>query len=690
MAKKVKKTQKPQAERADRQESRSSMPKPNKIKDPGYAFQMGYAGSIDESSYWVRLIPAVIFTAIVFLIVRMKTYERPMDQFYWSSGANQLTDFFSYYKMVFIIICAVAVIVFLLFKFVTQSLAIKRTNYYWPIGLYAIMILLSFAFSEYKEFAWLGWNDRFEGTAVLLSYLVVLFYIINTVNTEENVKWIVYPLAVTSAMAGILGLTQALDHDFFRTVAGQKMIAPNFMTSNGTLWSLIDQAAANGQQFFQFTFQNRQIYQTVYNINYVSFYLTLLIPLFGVIFINSVMRGKEEPVWKKIIWGALWALLLFNLIGSASSGGFFGMLVVVILAVVLLNARIVKWWKPVIVLLAITVAIGAVTADRWLPEVKGVLGGSEPAAAVETADALPDGDIDSPVGHLDFLKTEGNDIIMGWNGDQCTFTTIPEDPTSVMLLDTDGEVIPIEPTGESYTYAITDERFKGITFKPAVDDNDNYYIVIDTAGKSWAFMVRNEGVALLNELGKLTPLTDVPAVGFENNQNFGSGRGYIWSRTIPMMKDTMIFGYGADMYCLEFPHNDYVGKLNAGWPIYMIVDKPHNMYMGMWTNTGFISVVAFLAIIVMYAVQSFKVYFRRRYDSFMEFAGVGIFLGVMGFVFTGLVDDSSVSTMPVFYGLLGTGIAINLALKRREPAREETPAAAKAPEVSGDAAADEN
>jgi hypothetical protein len=74
----------------------------------------------------------------------------------------------------------------------------------------------------------------------------------------------------------------------------------------------------------------------------------------------------------------------------------------------------------------------------------------------------------------------------------------------------------------------------------------------------------------------------------------------------------------------------------------------------------------------------------------MEFAGVGIFLGVMGFVFTGLVDDSSVSTMPVFYGLLGTGIAINLALKRREPAREETPAAAKAPEVSGDAAADEN
>ena len=65
---------------------------------------------------------------------------------------------------------------------------------------------------------------------------------------------------------------------------------------------------------------------------------------------------------------------------------------------------------------------------------------------------------------------------------------------------------------------------------------------------------------------------------------------------------------------------------------------------------------------LMYAAQSARIYFRRKYDSFMEFAGAGIFLGVIGFAVTGLVDDSTVSTMPVFYGLLGCGIAINLIL----------------------------
>jgi hypothetical protein len=39
--------------------------------------------------------------------------------------------------------------------------------------------------------------------------------------------------------------------------------------------------------------------------------------------------------------------------------------------------------------------------------------------------------------------------------------------------------------------------------------------------------------------------------------------------------------------------------------------------------------------------------------------------GISGFLVSGLVDDSTVSTMPMFYGLLGTGIAINMMLKRQ-------------------------
>jgi len=33
---------------------------------------------------------------------------------------------------------------------------------------------------------------------------------------------------------------------------------------------------------------------------------------------------------------------------------------------------------------------------------------------------------------------------------------------------------------------------------------------------------------------------------------------------------------------------------------------------------------------------------------------------------TGLVDDSTVSVMPLFYTMLGMGIAINMIIKRRD------------------------
>jgi hypothetical protein len=88
------------------------------------------------------------------------------------------------------------------------------------------------------------------------------------------------------------------------------------------------------------------------------------------------------------------------------------------------------------------------------------------------------------------------------------------------------------------------------------------------------------------------------------------------------------------------------------------------MYLGSAVGTGILSVFALLAMFILYGIQSFKIYRKSTYSSFLEYSGVGIFIGVVGFLFAGLINDSSVSTMPLFYGLLGTGIAINMILKK--------------------------
>lgn len=623
-----------------------------------FLFSMSMAPRMGQSYHWFQMLPAVFSTAIIIAIVRMASYQRPMSQFFWTNSGNDLTDFFSYYKMVALDICAVLAIVILLYRVFSQSLTIKRTAIYIPMAIYSLFVIISYALSDYKEFALLGWNDRFEGTLTLLAYMVMLFYIINTINTETNVKWIIYPVGAISVLLSILGLTQALDCDFFQTEIGKKLITPTWF------WDSLDTLS--------FTFQNREIYQTVYNINYVAFYLTLLIPLFGLLFIHSVMSGKDEAVWKKVLWGVLFGLTMFNMIGSKSSGGYLGLFAAVLIAVVLLNKQILRWIKPLGILLLITVIIGGVTYERWSSEISTAINGvtNSPSVSEQKSEATDETSVEaSHKGHIDFIETVGYGIHIGYEGSELIIQTDPAEPLGVILTDSEENVITtspeIGPEGETI-HNITDKRFENLSLYPAKDSVGISYVIVTIGEREWPFAItEDKGVLYRNDLGKLLPLQKVESIGWENNPGFGNGRGLIWSRTLPMMKDTVIFGYGADTYCIEFPHNDYVGKYNADWDVNLIVDKPHNMYMGAWVGTGGLSVLALLVMYAFYICQSFRLFWNRKIESFLDYSGLGIALGICGFLVTGLVDDSTVSVMPLFYGLLGTGIAINFMLKKR-------------------------
>jgi hypothetical protein len=664
---------------------------------------MRHAGESGENTGLLQIIPAMLFTAAVIMLVRYYYYERDMSRFFWSVGGTEQVEFFSHSKVVLILICTALALLALLYRFCMQSFAVKRSVLYFPMIAYALTVLLSYAASSEKFFAWHGWNERFEGTYVLLCYMAMLFYIINSVNSERNVKQIVYPLAVTSGLLSLLGLSQYFDRDFLRTIPGQKLIVPNEPIENSDLstWDLIDQMETEGRHILEFAFKQGEIYQTVYNINYVSFYLTLLIPLFGMIFI------REQSLRKKIAWGVLFTLLITNLIGSASSGGFLGMFFVVLIAIIVLNKRILQWWKSVAMLLVITIVVAGATYERWYPElsgaVKSALNITETAQAQsaaqgsdgETENLVPDGieatasaapaaeGTSAEKAVIDYFINDGADIVVSVNGNEATVTTNKDDPFDISVRDADGKELALRedlvPFGGSEDAAnpaffIEDPRFAALMLFPAsveneVDGEIIFYCMIGMTDdpQIWPFALTDEGTFYHNETGKRVKLRNVPHIGWSDNPGFGSGRGYIWSRTLPMLRDTLFLGYGADTYCIYFPHDDYVGKHNADWNINMIVDKPHNLYLGAAVGTGMISVIALLALFLFYIVQSIRIYLRAQYDGFLPVAGAGIFFGILGFLASAFVDDSSVSVMPLFYGLLGIGVAINILLSSQLP-----------------------
>ncbi len=652
MSKEPKEIKKKNNDKEINRKERKSVDRPKE-----YLLSMSLAPKLDESIHWFHMLPAAFFTAVTIIITRMHAYERPMDQFYWSGGDNSLTDFFSYFKMVAILTCAIFALVLLLYRIFTQSFFIKRNFAYIPMTVYAFFVLLSYGFSDYKLFALWGWNDRFEGTITLLAYMVMLFYIINSVNTEKNVKWIIYPTAAFSALLGLLGLTQAFGHDFFRTAIGKKLITPSWF------WDQVDT--------LNFTFKNNEIYQTVYNINYVSFYLTLLIPLFGMIFIYSVTKGKDESLWKKLLWGALFTLLVFNLIGSVSSGGYLGMLAILILGIIVLNKRILQWKKPVIILFALAILMCFANFQQLQSEfnaAKGFFGANRSASVPGYPQEQTSEPLEKAKSHIDYIDTDKNQIKLSVEGNEMIITTFPDDPLSVIIEDSTGKKIPTEMIDPgTYLHQFTDERFRMCKLRPATDDDGNNYYQIYIDDSEWAFRLTEDGPLFANRMGALVDLNPVEQIGFENNPNFGSGRGFIWGTSIPMLKDTVLIGHGADTYCIYYPHNNYVGKYNAGWEnMNLVVDKPHCMYLGIAINTGIVSLLALIALWGIYIVQSIRLYFRKEFGAdFITFVGSGIFFGVCGFLAAALVNDSSVSVTPLFYGLLGTGIAINMILKNR-------------------------
>lgn len=669
-------------------ERRSKPHKPEAPKGPNnraYSLAMSHAPQIDDPSGGWQLLPAVFFSAFVILIVRMHTYTRPMSRFFWTpqTDSSSIADFFSYYKMVAVFFCAGAVLILLLYRVTTQSLAIRRSPVYLPMAVYTLCVTASYQLSDYKEFSLLGWNDRFEGTLVLLCYMLLLFYIINSIRTERHVKLFLIPLAASGAILSLLGLSQALDKDFFRTAIGQKLLVPNIAGASGTpLWESIDAAALQGEPFLKFTFQNRQIYQTVYNINYVSFYLTLLIPLFGMLFIRAWIRKEKGSAMKAAGLALLFGLLIYNLIGSASSGGLMGLGVIGLAGLALLNKKLLAWAKPLLILFLITGLVAAVTADRWIPELRGAFhsttGGTalkEPAAPEELTEAAA-GSV-KPV--IDYFATHPDRIDLSLNGRPLSLVAERSGNgqlTGVSVLDEEGkpvalESLPADPEGGPARYALSDPRYRPymtVSMGSVMDTSAIGFsaISLHTPSVTWDFAVSADDILYRNRMGKLVDLYPVAHIGFKNNPGFGSWRGYIWSRSFPLLKNTLFLGTGADTYCAVFPQEDYAGKYSTGATYDIVVDKPHNMYIGAAIGTGALSLIALLAIFGIYLATGARLYRKAAYgDDFLTFAGSGIFFGIIGFLAAALVNDSSVSVMPMFYGLLGLGIAINEKLADR-------------------------
>ncbi|MBR6486938.1 MAG: O-antigen ligase family protein, partial [Lachnospiraceae bacterium] len=134
-------------------------------------------------------------------------------------------------------------------------------------------------------------------------------------------------------------------------------------------------------------------------------------------------------------------------------------------------------------------------------------------------------------------------------------------------------------------------------------------------------------------------------------------RGYIWATSLPLIGRYMLTGSGADTFMLALPQDDYAVKYSANISELTVFEKAHNMYLQMFITTGGVSLLSFISLIVLFCLHS-RTYLRKRENPDNRLLVNAVVIGVTGFLITALVNDSSVSVMPVFYGLIGSCIGM--------------------------------
>ena len=77
---------------------------------------------------------------------------------------------------------------------------------------------------------------------------------------------------------------------------------------------------------------------------------------------------------------------------------------------------------------------------------------------------------------------------------------------------------------------------------------------------SWDFAMLGVGLRYINGVGKPDMLHYVESFGMEGHYDFASNRGYIWSRTFPLLKRALLLGVGQDNFAYAFQNDDYVDR----------------------------------------------------------------------------------------------------------------------------------
>lgn len=590
------------------------------------------------------LIPVIFVLALLPFVTRLIIYDAGLSGYSWFPSNDTVNDFFSYYKSYTFIIISIVSAVILVLYFFLQRTRIKDMMPFIPIAIYSFFVLLSSIFSTNRQISIVGGMAHFESVFVLLGYVIMLIYVYQIDKKDEDYKSIQKALVVSIIFMCIIGFFQMIGKDLLYFTWFQKMIIPREYW-NDLLGNIKTYLSTNAVSL------------TLFNPNYASVYLAMIIPFLVAQILPFDEKIKEQPssniVTKRendfyIIIIIILTILLFK---TYSRSGLISFVISLIVLGYINWKQLRITWKRYCIFgmigLLLFVGIDFFNNFRYIEKIAG------------TVKSFSDFKDEKS---LEEILTNQKSVSIRYNGEVLTVAISEATSGKKTLVFKTEAGEDVSQYYNSDTKILKWNQFAEIPFYIKEIDKESYiFCIIEDI--TWRFYDDiDNGYVYVNDFGKLDKLKGIEHIGSKNIEDIGSGRGYIWSRSIPLLKDTLLLGNGPDTFPIVFPQSDYVGKANNCKTPYTLIEKPHNFYLMIGIQTGIISLISFLVFYLIYLMKSFRIYKNNNFSTLKARIGLGCLVSTLSFMISGFFNDSSLQTTPIFIVLLGLGMDINYKL----------------------------
>lgn len=571
-------------------------------------------------------------------------------------GFGRYNDLFMHFKsLYFVALTAIAAACMVILKVRRQGFRLRGSGVlFWILGT---VIFLSALFSPYFPTPLTGVPERYESIWVHLGYLCVFLMTAEMVREEEDAAVVEWILTMQLALIGLVCAGQyygfnLLNWDPVRTL----LTNPDVARVNPVI-----------------ALETKAVYGTLGNPGNLGQYCSFMIPLL-------ICRQLHKGAASRGVMAALclgWFCVFASGTGSAILGAGIGVLLGVwllifrggtvswsIITIPLLTGLVltlpglefpINWENTA--LLALVLGTGALL-KKGVPWLNGIFRTRPHAiAAVMIGISLAvllmilipvfprEGfirEMDIQQGQLRIITQEGAHVVER-SGEGLWFTTSSgaKIPTTI----TDGRISSRDPSIQGLEYSV----------KP-----DGVGALLTMHRTGMVFRFEEDSLEMLDQKGSSIVLENPPVLGFNGMESRFSCRGYIWSRSLPLLFVHPLLGVGSDAFVFAFPQGDYPGKFNMFGTPYMLIDKPHSFYLQYGIQQGIPALFILLWIILQSGISGVRNALRKE-ELFWKYPYVAA-LG--GFLVAAVFNDSLVTTTMFLWLALGILYPVSSGMKK--------------------------